>query len=412
MLRRLPIASRRASVAASGPRTAAVQSLISPTRNISFLPWKRKPQATSSPTPPLPVYFPRSTWLSPLSHWKAPLRRAVIATLICFTCYTAFLILVVLPVLVFLDEQWESLSEAEKEEYTKLRNEDDNLMFFPVPFTGFLADQPRYKPSDPEYKEFYKIMQSKALQREIKTDLIHIVSKLVARSPELCRALGRKDPVAGKQWLEFSFPARPPPKQYIQGFAIRSNGLYWTQQHVDGWSDEALNSVLYPKVVASAFWTFCSSLLKQNTQYISDYFSANASSVTRQSASSSQPSERAPTNRQGSDSDASKPPAIFTHLPSHIQILHDPSRAGDSALDSRVRAALKDALQNFQKTYRPVAKSVGRGCFLVDGIVEFEGKRLAVTTQVQAWYNPSSKNWILISIKVRYWRYMQIKYTS
>lgn len=96
-------------------------------------------------------------------------RRAVFTTIVLYTCWQIFATVVFDPLLDWADEEWEALSDKEKEEVQNME-EDEPMLFLPFPFTTKEVKQPPYRGSDPEWEMFVKVNQDTKLQKEIKCE--------------------------------------------------------------------------------------------------------------------------------------------------------------------------------------------------------------------------------------------------
>lgn len=85
------------------------------------------------------------------------------------------------PLFDWAENEWEALSEKEKEELEAQADKDDAepLLFLPFPFTTKEIPQPPYKGSDPEWLAFVKVNKDPKMQKTIKCLLCHIQSLLV-----------------------------------------------------------------------------------------------------------------------------------------------------------------------------------------------------------------------------------------
>lgn len=73
------------------------------------------------------------------------------------------------PLLDWSDEEWEKMSEKEKQAMEKeALEEDEPIAFFAWPFSTYQEPSPPYKGSDPEWKEFVAINQDKKRQKDIR----------------------------------------------------------------------------------------------------------------------------------------------------------------------------------------------------------------------------------------------------
>ncbi|RCI12279.1 hypothetical protein L249_0498 [Ophiocordyceps polyrhachis-furcata BCC 54312] len=294
------------------------------------------------------------------------------------------------------DEEWEALSEAEKREIEKEESEGAVYMFLPMPFSTVTVPQPRYRGSDPEWKTFYNINRSSKLQREVRADLVGIIHKVMLGNKEYVKFLGGENIKVGRLWLDITFPNRPPPKHYIHGLAFCNDGIYWSRQPIEASLARTLDETVYPKAVALTFWTFWSSLLRQNAQSIYNSFAANE-------PPSSFPINSNPSNNPGNKSNP--PPSDSSNLdPSQIKrvLMTNPLEVNESIIDAEIRTALQAALKTLGSKWRPAGKPPNPGCFFVDGVVEYYGPRASIGLYVWAWYDPKLKVWTSINLRLKH----------
>lgn len=85
------------------------------------------------------------------------------------TLFQIFITFVFDPLLDWSDEEWEQMSEKEKQAIEKEAKDDDEpIAFFAWPFSTHQEQSPPYKGSDPEWKEFVAINGDKKRQKEIR----------------------------------------------------------------------------------------------------------------------------------------------------------------------------------------------------------------------------------------------------
>ncbi|RDA86849.1 hypothetical protein CP532_1409 [Ophiocordyceps camponoti-leonardi (nom. inval.)] len=441
MLRRVTLASRRATATQTSFHLPVRERrvTIQPARHLSFLPWKRK----RPPTPALPVYFPRTTWSPLWRRWKTSLGWLAFSAVLYYLCLNVFLSTVGQAMVDWSDEEWEALSEAERREIEKEESEGAVYMFLPMPFSTIKVPQPPYRGSDPEWKTFVRISRSSKFQHDVKADLVGILHKVISANKEYAMFLGGKDIKVGRLWLDITFPNRPPPKHYIHGLAFCNDGIYWSRQPIEASLARSLDETVYPKAVALTFWTFWTSLLRQNAQFIYNSFAANepstsfpinaappknpgnksiaasnqptsSSSTSTTTTSSSSSSSKPPPSLSPSSSSSSTsppspspPPSASSNLdPSQIKrvLMTNPLENNESIIDAEVRTALQDALKTLSSKWRPSGKPPSPGCFFVDGVVEFHGHGASVGLYVWAWYDPKLRGWTSITLGLKHWK--------
>ena len=84
-------------------------------------------------------------------------------------CAQIFLSVVIDPLLDWAELEWAQLSDKEKAELAEQSDDERTpLLFLPFPFTTETIEQPPYRGSDPEWKEFLAVNKSPELQERMK----------------------------------------------------------------------------------------------------------------------------------------------------------------------------------------------------------------------------------------------------
>lgn len=92
-----------------------------------------------------------------------------------------------------------------------------------------------------------------------------------------------------------------------------------------------------------------------------------------------------------------RPPTISTKATGDFR---PPS--GESQADSRVVAALQAAGTTLAKGWKPVMPPPGRGCILVDGLVELQGPDATMVVYAMAWYDPKQKKYTETKVMLKH----------
>jgi hypothetical protein len=132
-------------------------------RPLSFLPWRKKIDPT------LPVYFQRGATDGGRTRWRK-LRYVVVSIAVYYALWQIYMSIVLDPLLDWAENEWESMSEKERQELEQEAEDEegDPLLFLPFPFTTKEVKQLPYKGSDPEWAAFVKVNKDPKLQRQMK----------------------------------------------------------------------------------------------------------------------------------------------------------------------------------------------------------------------------------------------------
>ncbi|UNI23351.1 hypothetical protein JDV02_009177 [Purpureocillium takamizusanense] len=370
-------------------------------RNISLLPWRR-----NKVQEPLPVYFSRIPSQSRTGVWRSRLGRVAFTTFALYACWQIFATVVIDPLLDWADHEWEALSEKEKQEMEEFTEEDEPILFLPFPFTTKEVQQLPYKGSDPEWAMFVAVNKDKQLQKDIKLGLAEIIRRSVEHNPPYVKLLGG-DIKLKKMWLDIIYPPGPPPRHYISGVVVDEDGIYWGDRPIDSLAATHLNMAIYPKAVAMTVWTFVNFLFKQTAQDVAKALGLGSSpheetswqSVTldrwREQGWGEQGAFGGP-GKQPASASAQQPekqPAGFPIQTAGGNILGVPL-SGESQMDPRIQAALQAASMTFSRHWQPAMQPPTRGCIVVDGIIELQGKTAVMAVFVLGWYDPKQRRFV------------------
>lgn len=163
-----------------------------------------------------------------------------------FVCWTVFYVIVLEPLFDWAEDEWDALSEKEKQEMAEESDEGpDSIVFLPMPFSTIEVNQPPYLGSDPEWQEFAALSRNTQGLNDIRSKwprapkdaswrldtnpfiidkLAETIRQAIAKNGQYLRILGGKDITTSHFWLEVIFPNRPPPKHYVAGYGFRKNG--------------------------------------------------------------------------------------------------------------------------------------------------------------------------------------------
>lgn len=169
----------------------------------------------------------------------------VFTGLVFYICAHIYIALVIDPLSDWLEQEYEALSEEDKDQIAKESEEDGgDLLFLPFPFTKKLVQEPPYRSSDPEWAMFLKVNKDRKLQREIKGRLslevgasrtncivldsvAEILRRQLSVDPRFIKIFGGSNITVRRMWLDIIYPPSPPPLVYVSGLV--ANG---TIQHI------------------------------------------------------------------------------------------------------------------------------------------------------------------------------------
>lgn len=313
------------------------------------------------------------------------------------------------PLLDWADEEWDALSEKEKEEMENMVDEDEPILFLPFPFTTKEVKQPPYRGSDPEWEMFVKVNQDTKLQKEIKFGLADEIKRGVEKNPGFVRLLGGGAISVRKLWLDIIYPPAPPPQHYISGFIVDEEGLFWGDRPIDSTAASHLDKAIYPKAVALTAWTFVSFLFKQTMQDVGKALGIAGPSepeATWQSVTLDRLKEQGsglggPEKQTVRILSQSERPA-HGHFPTGSGDVIGTLFGGETQLDPRLLAAIQAASLTFARNWKPTKTPPNRGCIRVDGVVELRGKTACMAVYVLGWYDPKLRKFMGIQTGLKH----------
>ncbi|PHH74948.1 hypothetical protein CDD80_2729 [Ophiocordyceps camponoti-rufipedis] len=278
--------------------------------------------------------------------------------------------------------------------------DDDTLIFIPFPpFAHFSEVQSPYDMNDPETKRSFQEFLDPVLQKKIRSEVYDIILYAMRKEPQFLKVLGTKTPRVGRQWLDLTYPFRPPNKELMAGLIFKSDGIYLGLQQIDDVDAQILKKTIWPESIAWASLTFCTSLAKQHFKhFFKSDDQAQASSKQTQPASPPSVSKPTPTKDPAKDADAPKPSFLSTLLPTHLQALRDPKRRREPVVDPYVRRALMDGFKTWKTCESRLETPLTAGAISVHGAVEFNGPRFAITFFFRGYYDPKPGKWLGLKI--------------
>ncbi|TQV96290.1 hypothetical protein V2A60_003289 [Cordyceps javanica] len=389
-MRRLAPAARLASFNAPRLRPLPNQRILLKPRQISLLPWRKSDFAAQ----PLPVYFPKPVVRSRLRPVRRFVGRVLFTTAAVFACWTVFYVIVLEPLFDWAEDEWDALSEKEKQEIAEEAEDGpDSILFLPMPFGTIEVKQPPYRSSDPEWQEFVVFSRNKQAREDIKHKLADLICKAIQKSDQYVRILGGKDIRVSQFWLDTIFPARPPPKHYVAGISIEDDGIYWAHRPIDSLAAKHLSLAIYPAAVAKAAWSFLSVLGK------------GLASDTAVFLGIAEPTKRPPTwesvvlNRMQQQETVG--PGANRELQDLKKTLQSAVSVGN-VMPSNLEHASSAAMVTLAKTWKPARQGPGPGCIKVDGLIQVSGKKAYMAVYVVAWFDPKQKKFVDIQTQLKH----------
>ncbi|KAF4125018.1 hypothetical protein GMORB2_3857 [Geosmithia morbida] len=447
------VTASAAAVRATTPRIAALgqrallptATTMSATRSISV--WPSRSKKPIDPT--LPVYFPQPP---PPSHqhqhqhqqrlpsWRK-VRYALFTLLVYYALWQIYMSVVLDPLLDWAEEEWDSLSEKEKEELEEagedeMDEEEEPLLFLPFPFTTKQIAQPPYRGSDPEWKEFVKVNKDEKRKKDIKRSLAETVRRRAEANPVIVNLMGGKTTKVRKMWLDIIYPPAPPPKHYISGLIVDYDGLFWGDRSIETVAANQIDAIMYPKAVAMAVWTFWDVLLKRSKDDISRALGLSGTQepetswqsviINRGKEQQQQqqspaagtvlnPPSAAPSSNDNPQAKASQPGSIqgppdFANLFRRLGgggAGGEGGERGDGAapaspMSQSVMFAFQAASLVLAKNWKRTEHHVSKGCIRVDGMVELQGRSAFMVVYVLGWYDPKTDKFMKVETKLKH----------
>ncbi|OAA81269.1 hypothetical protein LEL_00814 [Akanthomyces lecanii RCEF 1005] len=321
-------------------------------------------------------------------------KRVLFTTAAAFVCWTVFYVIVLEPLLDWAEDEWDSLSEKEKQEIASEADDGPNsILFLPMPFGTIEVNQPPYRSSDPEWQEFVAFSKNKQAREDIKFKLADIICKAIENSDQYVRILGGKEIRVSQFWLDTIFPVRPPPKHYVAGISIEDDGIYWAHRPIDTLAAKHLSLAIYPMAVAKAAWAFVSVLGK------------SLASDTAVFLGIAEPARRPPTwesvvmNRvQGQDTVGASTNRALQDLKKTAQ----PAVSLGNVMPPSLEHASSAAMVTLAKSWKPAQQGPGPGCIKVDGLIQVSGKKAYMAVYVIAWFDPKQRKFVDIQTQLKH----------
>ncbi|KGQ10986.1 hypothetical protein BBAD15_g3673 [Beauveria bassiana D1-5] len=360
------------------------------TRRISLMPWRK----SAITTQPLPVYFPRTVTRSRLKPIRRFVGRILLTASTAFVCWSIFYVIVLEPLFDWAEEEWDSMSDKEKQELAEeAGNGSDSILFLPMPFTISEVSQPPYRNSDPEWQEFVTFSRRKDGGEDIKRKLADLMCKAIESSDQYIRLLGGKDIHVSQYWLDTIFPAQPPPKHYVAGISIEDDGIYWAHRPIDTLAAKHLYLAIYPAAVAKAALSF-----------VSAYGKGIASDMTIFLGIAEPPAKQ----RSTWEPTMVQRVQLETVGPSANRELQDLKKNHQSVVSigtetsTTLQRATSAALVTLAKSWKPARRGPGPGCIRVDGLIQVAGKKAYMAVYVVAWFDPKQNKFVDIQSQLKH----------
>ncbi|KAF6843718.1 hypothetical protein CMUS01_01825 [Colletotrichum musicola] len=324
-------------------------------------------------------------------------------------CYHLYWSTVLNPFLRHVDREYESLSAAEKRALDEEIEEETEPWFIPFPLTTKQVNQPPYKGTDPEWRQFVKISKDKELQQKIRGDLANVVRSAVEKHPGLT-ARGGNVVKLRRYWLDIDFPYRPPPVYYSSGLLLQNEGLYWSTQPVDSLTVNRLRKILWPEAMTVSTWAFTSALVKQHFMDFSRAlgFEPSRPATPIQRARVGDMQQRK-TEGPLPSADRQTPDGTPAENGSHsVGKTEDAQQSGDADSGGKTNFIRDTAMSHIEgmkqitegpsrefrkklaQSWRATKAYPPRGCILVSGFVEIELPRAFIVIDVWGHWNPQT----------------------
>ncbi|KAJ3472725.1 hypothetical protein NLG97_g10761 [Lecanicillium saksenae] len=389
-MRQLAAAPRLAAFGALQSQPLRTLRIFSNARQISLMPWRKSAEEAT----PLPIYFSRPPTRSRLKPVRRFVGRVFFTTAAAFVCWTVFYVIVLEPLFDWAEDEWESLSEKEKQEMADEADDGpDSIIFLPMPFSTIEVNQPPYRSSDPEWQEFVAFNRNKQAREDIKFKLAEIIRKAIGNSDQYVRILGGKDIRISQFWLDTIFPVRPPPKHYVAGISIEDDGIYWAHRPIDTLAANHLTLAIYPAAVAKAAWSFISVLGK------------GLATDTAVFLGLAEPARRPPTWEsvvlKRMQQQETVGPGANRELQDLKKTLQSAVSLGN-VLPPTFEHASSAAMVTFAKSWKPARQGPGPGCIKVDGLIQVSGAKAYMAVYVIAWFDPKQKKFVDIQTQLKH----------
>lgn len=186
----------------------------------------------------------------------------------------------------------------------------------------------------------------------------------------------------------------------ISRISIEDDGVYWAHRPIDTLAANHLSLAIYPAAVAKATWTFVRVLGKGILQDTA-VFLGIAEPISRP-----QSWETTILKRMQEQDTAGRGSNQITG--SGNRELQDLNKTLQSAvplgemLPPSFGIAMSAAMVTFAKSWKPVRQGPNPGCFKVDGLIQFSGKRAYMSVLVSSWYDPKQKKFVDIQTQLRH----------
>lgn len=216
--------------------------------------------------------------------------------------------------------------------------------------------------------------------------------------------MGGKQTKIRKMWLDIIYPPTPPPKHYVSGLIVDYDGLFWGDRSIETVAANQLNSIMYPKAVALACWTFWNVYLQQTKREISKVLGFEPSQPETHWTSTlfDKPPRAIETTLSSPNTSDKAPQPGSPHGPPDFAGLFRKPAEGQVTLSPNLSFALQAAALTLAKNWKHAEQAVTRGCIKVDGLVEVQGKAAVMVVYVIGWYDPRVKKFMNIHTQLKH----------
>jgi len=309
-------------------------------------------------------------------------------------------------------------------------------VFIPFPLTTKRLDPQPYRGLDPEWQEFIRIARDKELQSRLKQNLANGVVMAARKNPVLTLRTGAEIKIR-RYWMDVDYPYFAPPEYEASGIKITDDYIEWTTQRIESFNAKLLQRVLWPMPMASSFWALGTAVVGHKAAEMARYIGLSTSQLEQDAAGAGSPGplptshgpqmqkaiDRVRRNSTRSPGEVRDPSsmALDTPLPPPSGEKPGPGKrrvpaSGDNPQpatdkywgEDKVKAAVSTSfspwqvfMKQFGKTWTPIRPEPPRGSVAFSGLVELESNRCWIVIDVLGWYDPKTKEFNNVMMKLR-----------
>ncbi|PYH99560.1 hypothetical protein BO71DRAFT_394288 [Aspergillus ellipticus CBS 707.79] len=281
---------------------------------------------------------------------------------------------------------------------------DSSSYFIPFGWPR-LYEGESYKPSDPEWRQFFKISADREKIQLLKDDLKSVVLDNLSQSNLLPQLLGGPLSVTAV-WLVHQFPHRAPPTYYRSGLQIARSGITWVSKPMAPEDGDRFHKWINPLPGVLAIGDACFILWRRHVsrfnQRSDEYSQGNFLSSNPHKLDGSsriQPVSQSSTPKTQEDTSSTRDdprlhPSFFISILQRLP-LPNPGPGSDLHLAlSAFKWRLNDCWARKPHTPR-------RGVFYFSGPVGLKGPKGVCRVEVKGEYDAMASKWRVVSMKLR-----------